>query len=556
MILLGSSRVPSYFPRFLGDFDRERLILLLAATAVLLYLVHLMLDFVGAMLARSGCGRLIVHPQHGEARERQWNVALSYYRGAITLANGSVFALGVWVFLGLLYPQLLLVVLGYFSSVFIIGAMLLAWRPGLHESLVSQFSRLVDVLSGCGFLLVFGALVFAFLYWEAEGLLLGILTLLLCRQMFSRLAMALKSVERLYAHREKALLALGGLQLGSLDQDEDGFFDETYERNEKVAIEPGGLLDGGGGETLLLRREPGRPAFWSVIAPERCLLRAREALAAAGVIASETSIAQLDAGRKGELALRLTCAGTGNSAEHFLLKVFNRRETKRLDRAAALLAVYPGAAAVRLRAVIERDGFATHLYEWAEQAPQLQDIQSVREVCGQALIESWAWPVPETLLCDQPLGGLVERCGPSLWARCQAFSRWLDGDIRQMVDAFAANPLRLQETLGELPLRLHNPDVTADNIFVVGGSPKVLRWERWSLEPIGSGWPLELGLSRLDSAFADACENDEELRALSASQVRLAALAFAFEERCSRWAYLDAFALLGELRYELDRLER
>ena len=38
-------------------------------------------------------------------------------------------------------------------------------------------------------------------------------------------------------------------------------------------------------------------------------------------------------------------------------------------------------------------------------------------------------------------------------------------------------------------------------------------------------------------------------------QVRLAALAFAFEERCARWAYVSAFALLGELRDTLDALE-
>jgi hypothetical protein len=227
-----------------------------------------------------------------------------------------------------------------------------------------------------------------------------------------------------------------------------------------------------------------------------------------------------------------------------------------VNRAEALLALYPGEAAVRLRTVIEHDGFVAHLYDWAEQVSQPENIQAVYACREQAFIESCAWRVPEALLATCQPGSLVERCNPALWARCLAFSRWLDADVRQSVDAFAAEPLRLQSALGELPLRLYNPDITIGNTYVLGGSLRALRWESWTLEPIGSGWPLELGLERLDQVFAHACESCEELHTLSALQVRLAALAFAFEELCAQWAYLRAFALLGELRATLDALER
>src|SRR5690606_22996310 len=130
-----------------------------------------------------------------------------------------------------------------------------------------------------------------------------------------------------------------------------------------------------------------------------------------------------------------------------------------------------------------------------------------------------------------------------------------DNDTRQLVDAFVVAPMRLQRALEQLPLRLHNPDITFGNIYVLGGVPKALRWENWALEPVGSGWPLELGLERLDQVFARIRESSEDLRSLSTLQVRLAALAFAFDERCARWAYLDAFALLGELRDTLDALD-
>ncbi|MBB1518926.1 hypothetical protein [Aquipseudomonas guryensis] len=557
MILLGSHGVPGYFPRFLEGIERERLILLLSVAAALLYMMHLLMDFIGATFARAGSDRLIVQRQEGEALTKQQKIALSCYRGVITIAGGSIFALGVLSFLGWSNGQLLAVVLGYFASCFLLAELVFTWRPALLEKAIAQFPRLIDVLSACGFLLVFGFLVRSFLYGEAKGLLMGILILLLCRQMFSRLAMALKSIERLYGQRERALLVLGGQQIGVFDEEEDGdeSFRDPLERTDEFAAGPVGLLDGGGGEALLRRREQGQPDFWGVVAPEHCVTWVREVLSAAGVTTREMHIEQLDGGRKGELTLHLACAGAGQSAEHFLFKAFNRQETKRVNRAATLLTLYPGQAAVRLRAVIERDGFAAHLYDWAEQASPLDNVQVVYACREQAFIESCAWQVPEALVVTCQPGSLVERCSPALWARCQVFSRWLDADIRESVDAFAAVPFRLQSALGELPLRLYNPDITLGNTYVLKDSLKALRWESWTLEPIGSGWPLELGLERLDQVFAHARESSEELHALSALQVRLAALAFAFEERCAQWAYLSAFALLGELRDTLDALE-
>ena len=549
MILLGSPGVPSYFPRFLAGIERERLILLLAGVAVLLYLMHLLMDYIGATLARVGSELLILQPQEGEGLARQRKIAQSLYQGVITAASGTVFALGVLSFLGIFNTSLLMVVLGYFLAVFLIGSLVLGCWPALLDKVVMQFRRVIDVLSACGFLLVFGVLVAGFLYGDAKGLLLGILTLLLCRQMFSRLAMTLKSVERLYGHRERALKALGGLHMGELDDELSG---DLLER----ADEPLGLIDGGSGALISDRNRPRHPPFWNMVVPERCSAWIRESLAAVGANGSETRITQLDTGRPGELALHLACTGEGRSAEHFLFKAFNRKEAKRVDRAAAMLALYPGEATVRLRAVIERDGFASHLYQWAEQAPLQDDIQAVYVCREQAFIDSCGWPVPEVLLDDRLSKNLAERCSPRLWGRCQAFSRWQDTDTRQLVGAFAAAPLRLQRALEQLPLRLHNPDITLGNIYLLGGTPKALRWENWTLEPVGSGWPLELGLERLDQVFARIRESSEDLRSLSTLQVRLAALAFAFEECCARWAYLDAFALLGELRDTLDALDR
>jgi hypothetical protein len=571
MILLGSPRVPGYFPRFLVGIERERLILLLAGVAVLLYLLHLLMEFVGATLARVGSDRLIALPQQGEELARQRKVALSLYQSLVTVTSGSAFAIGVWIFLGVFNPLLLVVVLGYFVTVFLVAAWLLSSVPALLERAQVQFRRVIDVLSACGFLLVFGFLVAGFLYGDAEGLLLGILTLLLCRQMFSRLAMALKGVERLYAHRERALRMLGGEQMEDFDDElPEDFLDRPDESaalldggNEGLVRDPSlaqrpvaSAADAAVRQRLSTLLASERPLFWRMVDKPSCSSWMQQALAALGVGGRDVHVEQVDAGRKGELALYLRCGGAEHETGHYLFKMFNRKQTMGVSRGAALLEFYPGSSAVKLRTAIKREGIAAHLYDWSESARQPEDIQTLLTCREQAFIEACSWPVPEALQVGRQSASLAQRCTPSLLARCQAFSRWLDADTRQLVDAFAAAPLRLQRALEQIPLRLHNPDITLDNVYVLGGAPKVLRWENWTMEPVGSGWPLELGLERLDQVFARARESSEDLLSLSTLQVRLAALAFAFEERCARWAYLEAFALLGEIRDTLDALER
>ncbi len=549
MILLGSTGVPGYFPPVMIGIERERLILLLAASALMLYLAHLFMDFIGGALARAASDRLILLREEGEAFARQRKVALSSYQGMVTIASGMVLAVAVLGFLGLYKPVLLAVVLGYFTAVFLIGALVFAWSPLLLEAAQGQLSRLIDVVSASGFLLVFGYLVFDYLYGNAQGLLLGILALLLCRQMFSRLAQAVKGIDRLYSRRERILRVLGELQTGAFDdEDSSGFLDESEDQPE--------LLDGETDAIIQDQREPVIPSFLRLIASPQCLGWVREVLAEAGASGVEPGIEQVEAGRRGELALHLTCQVPERAAEHFLFRAFNRQETKRMARAVPLLAVYPGSSAPRLLKVSEHDGFAAHLYEWAEQARQILDDQTVYECREQVFIESCVWPVPDTLTARHQSGSLVERCGPVLWARCNVFSRWAGADVRHLVDAFVTSPQRLQKKLEALPKCLYNPDIVTGNVYALGSSLRAVRWERWSLEPVGSGWPVELGLERLDQAFARACESSEALRHLSPLQVRLAALAFAFEERCAQGRYLSAFTLLRELSDTLDALER
>lgn len=571
MILLGTPDVPEYFPRMFADIARDKLILLLAVAALLLYAAHLLMEFLGVWLVRQGSLRLISNMKEGEALAKQLKVAQIFFRGLLTISCGLLFALGVMIFLGLFHVLLLLVVLAYVLSSFFVLALVYPRLPEQPGGTSPQFVRIVDMVSACGFLLVFGFLVMDFLYGTAEGLLLGILALLLCRHMFSRLAMALKGIERLYGHRENLRILSGELPVLAMDEDDEiieesvdgrvlgNSTDEVVEKEGQLAPghETPGILDGDVHDVLMPeeRNVQARLTFWQVLEKDYCNVWLMETLAAAEEAMDVIDIADRSEEYRGQQMLRVLCAKPASDAACFLFCMFNRKQTKQVAHAARLLQMYRGPSAPKLLHVSERQGFGAHLYEWPEDAHLVSDHSSILACREQVFIEASAWQVPQTLACSQPSKTLIDRCDDTLWARCRAFSNWMDHDTRRLIETFSCDPHRLRDALRCLPLKVYNPDIDEGCVYFTGTRYKVTRWSRWTLEPLGSGWPLELGLERLDQAFARAAKDCELLTSLSVQHVRLAALTFAFEALCEQGAYRRAFPLLGLIRGILDAMD-
>lgn len=572
MILLGTPDVPKYFPRMFVGFERDKLILLLAGAALLLYAAHLLMDFWGVWLMRSGSVRLIRNLKEGKALVKQHRVAQSFFQGFLTISCGLLFTLGVMIFLGIFHVLLLVLVVAYVLFSLFILALVYPRLPDQPGGMTSPlFTRIVDMVSAFGFLLVFGFLVMDFLYGAAEGLLLGILTLLLCRHMFSRLSMALKVIERIYGHREN-LLKLSVEQPVPGVKEVQGIVRKSNDARSpgnftNVVVEKEGCFASGHETQRILlgdvqdiavpdvQNVRNRFTFWHVLAKDYCNDWLMETLEAAGVFLPVIDIADSSEEYRGQQMLRVLCARPASDAACFLFCMFNSKQTKQVDRAAKLLQTYTGASAPKLLQVSERHGFGAHLYEWPEDAHLVSDHSSILACREQVFIEASAWQVPQTLACSQRSKTLIDRCDDSLWARCRAFSHWMDDDTRRLIGSFSSDPHRLRDALRCLPLKVYNPEIDEGCVYLTGRTYKVTRWSRWTLEPLGSGWPLELGLERLDQAFACAAKDCELLESLSVQPVRLAALTFAFEALCEQGAYSKAFPFLGQIRGILDAMD-
>ena len=68
----------------------------------------------------------------------------------------------------------------------------------------------------------------------------------------------------------------------------------------------------------------------------------------------------------------------------------------------------------------------------------------------------------------------------------------VDSDVQvELVSTMLLKLASLQQQLQRLPLVLVNPDSKEDDIWISAenNQPALLNWGRWSLEPIGAGWP-------------------------------------------------------------------
>ncbi|MEX5452450.1 hypothetical protein, partial [Stutzerimonas stutzeri] len=138
----------------------------------------------------------------------------------------------------------------------------------------------------------------------------------------------------------------------------------------------------------------------------------------------------------------------------------------------------------------------------------------------------------------------------------------ITADQQHDLAALLARLPMLHQLLEALPLAVLNPEMGQDAFWVSDaegeqkGKAILLNWGRWSLEPVGAGWPeAEKLLNSLGDALRAGALRRMELEAVKVEQAELAALAFALERECSRQHYNQALDLIPRILERLVSLE-
>lgn len=508
LILVGSEGVPSYLSQDFIPLNRDALILALCIATPAFYFLHLALEKLVLRASNLGAVRLLAQSRKIVLFENQEELAASSYRRyAGGLAN-AVFIACVWLALAFFFPPLCLLLVGYTAASIVCIGLAHKNSKALRERIDENLTSLVRVLTALGFMLAFLVLVLQFLSGAAEGFLLAIISLLLTRQAFNQTNQLASVIVNLYRNRRK---------LNAL------FF--SYHTLSQVNDK--------------------QTEFWSLFAQStreswlRPLLLEHLALTS-----KQLDIHWHQTGMHDLVALEVSALNSeGELLGRYLLRFYGKSPSFIASHEATLLFDESSEhlPALPLLAAGQVGRWPCHIYSMPEGCAFTAPAKHIVS-CLTALM---AFEPPEDLAAR------YARSHPMLWQRLDTFLierlTMLAGDdnwsqVRNLEEHL---PSMLASIQG-LPLVVVNPDISG-NTLMQGPEGKlwITHWARWTLEPLGSGWPLDKeSLTSLPRELQRASERRPALQSVDAQAVKLAALLFKFDELCTRQLYLDALALI------------
>lgn len=519
VILLGSEGVPKYLPPDLAALGREALIGLLCLGTLGVFLLHLLAERVIGVATVSGAGRLLQRSHKMALFENQDDLARDAYLRFSRIVAAAVFVSLSLFLLTCFYPAMAAVQLSYLLLVALVFAAVAHFNAELEQRLANapaKLAALLNFLSGLGFFVVFGFLVVDFLLLSYPSVMLGIVALLLGRQVLQKAATLVTDASVLLRQRARldALFFHGKVLMPALTNEQSSLWRLMMPAGRADWIKP------------LLQEYIGY-----IDGPIGFLWQESTVLNAASL--------RVEVGGKAYV-LKLFAANRNAAAIH--------ESTLMLEGIAEL-------PAFSLLGITQVGELQCLIYECPADAGV--EIKNLVPVVGKLNTRLMAIRPPERLQM------LYQRSHPMLWQRLDIQA--LNGlevavngsDDQNIFEQLLAAYPRMVSRLQELPLYIHVPDIqVADLYWHPDGKAYFINWTRWALEPLGAGW-LVFGywFNELAAVFENAKAASPELSEYPLEQVELAALCFALDQHCQRRQYRQALALAPKILERLEALE-
>lgn len=524
IILLGSDHVPAYFPDFMHALERSALISGLCVTTVVFFALHLLCEHSIRRVSSYGARALISSSRKLTLFDGQEKILAKGYQRIADALSASVFVVLSGMALAVVYWLQAVVVFSYISFVFV-GAIVVNRYSLLAKARSEEnFMAAVGVVANVGFYLVFACIAVDILSGSKVSAFWAIVSLLLVRQIFKRCASLVGDVSGVYKQR---------LELNALL-----FQGHVYTAQAHAVV---------------------ADSLWALAHPDSVLSWMEPIfLKSLGFVDKTISLKMQQTGYADILQWQVT-VGEGDGAECYLVKLFGRSKSSMARHEASLLSVMGSHLnpLPQLCMLEQVEDFHCHVYRW----PVVGCIDLVdSKVAPMQLVESLMRLSPSSSLV-----AVYARSHPMMWNRLgdDISARLLQ--YAQVSDLFCVEQWKevrkdILLLLQRLPLTLATADLPLD---AMGRDSKgniwASQWGRWSLEPIGAGWPINAkALPLLERAFTEACRERPELQAFSFEEVRLSALVFAFDRACQRHTYRTATELLAPIisSYEVLRRQR
>ncbi len=543
VILLGSERIPRYFPTALAQFDRGTLIIGLTLATVGAFGAYLLAERLIRFGSDRGARRILARSRKVVLFENQDAIATRAYRRYAVIPAGLVFLLLGTGVLALLYPS----VLGLLTVFLFLTAVLVVlgsrFSDALRQRVLSPPGTWLPGVAGFGFLLVFVWLVADYLYRDPPGLLAAIVALLLARQMLNRLAGMVTGLVSLNLERPR---------LDALFFHHQVFQRRRHGRGEGLWA----LLAEAAREEWLprvlqeLEDTPGRvrrSEWWQTrvqdVVAIHCEMEDSEPRLIKVFGPNRSGEARHEASLLSDPPAHLPAPGwigatliDGLHCHVLRLSPGTEQIATRLDPASEAV---PGSLADSLASGGAGDA------EQAGEEPAAADLAELANRFRKSLI-----------VVEPPaeLAGRYGRSRPLLWQRMDRamFERVrliADAAARATIDGLLADFEAMVERVRSLPWVFVNRQLNPETLAMAGNDMIALHWGRWGLETLGTAWPLTaLETDTLENLLAEAGRQRPALARVPAADVRLAGLLSLMERLYLAQRYADIVELLPELK--------
>lgn len=514
IMLLGSETIPSYFPEFFSSFSRDYLIVILCCLTVIFFLMHLLCEHLIAGRSNAGATILVSKNRKVSLFQGQENVSVkSYQRYARSLAAGIFISLVLALFF-FIYAGLAFFILFYVLVVLGVLVAICSASEKIERAIIESYSRVLNILVTIGFLASFSFIVYQYLYGKEVNLLILVVSLLLARQALGKLGGLAKDIYYLGLNKQK-LKAL--------------FFHKYVLISDRVEY---------------------KNNYWDLLCGDNLNRWVASVIEKKSGAIEDLEIKWFQTGVKGVFGFYVNYYDINrNKTNAFLIKLFDKSRKSQASYESTLLLAQNRLPGIKLLSIDSIASFTCHIYEVGniERVPASKIREAAREI-RVALI---------SIEPPQKLVSSYLRSHPCLWGRLNSMAlqgvqvavETLEESVKKQFYEFIENREKVVARLKSLPLTIVNPDLGLDRLVVNDdGQYLAIHWGRWSLEPLGAGWPLD----SQEIEFLEYCLFKSEikrksLRNVVKSDIYLAAFVFAFEQYCLRQKFVSALQLLPKI---------
>jgi hypothetical protein len=514
IILLGSPKIPSFFPPSWQEMDRNFLVTCFTAGALVAYVLHLFSDSVVRKSAMRGGKMLLVKNNKLNLFPNQSRItsgAHERYSRVIAALIYTTLALSV---LGYLYPELLLFLLSYATTVLLVVVVGGNLNYVFRGKLTNQIGKTSQVITSLAFLSVFLFMVLDFMSEPAPGVLVASISIILVRQLLGQLSRVINDIFSLSKSRHQI----------------DAMFFH--------------------GQVFDISKVEGTQGFWELFGSDRLLDWVTSSLAdTVGANGGSTKLTFLPIPIKNIIGVEALLSDNNNrEGDKYLAKVFDaKREPMALQEAALFDGLHghslPSLAFVKLLVI---DNYQCVLYEMSGKNKLLPEHQ-----------EGARLKVRKDLFLYSPPESLISRYSRSSLMLPQRLSQVLERlllftnnlDDQSLAEKVIDNLVFFQGRLRCLPKQVVNIDVRINNMLSADdGTIVLVNWHRWSIEPIGAGWPTgDNDIIMLKELCKEVRQGGEIAHDFPEDDVVLSALLYQLERHCVTQDFASAISMLPKI---------